>query len=616
MRVRHLIVSLTALVAAPSALVASPPNFASPLIEPVGASPQGLAIADVNGDGRPDVATADLGADSATVLISSGGKALAIAPGSPVSVGPYPAAVALADLNRDGRLDLITANSAGGSVSVALGDGTGALARSTTTAVGTTPIAVSVGDLNDDGTPEVVTANQGSDDAAILWSSGGTSTVKLGASPRAIRIADINGDRELDLIATNYAGDSISILLGDGRGGFAPAPGSPLSTGQGTGPRALLVDDLNGDARPDVAVANSITGTLAVYFAGATGSLATAGPPITLGPGTASLAAGDLNGDGRTDIAVANATSNDVQVLSGNGLGTFTRLAGSPVALGAGANPQAVAIGDLNDDSRPDIAVASFGLSAVQILPNATVGLPGVRSGQATPTQVGAVVSGAVDPAGQATTYRVEWGPTSAYGNQSAAANPINGPQSQAVTVQVLGLIPGGAYHYRLVAQNASGTVFGSDRVLVAGVAPPTIAGGDRSPPTAQLLQPACKVTVAPKAKASNARTCAAYRRTGSAWLTLHGTASDASGIAGVQVSVVRRDSRGHCGAYTGRTWIPSPCANRPTIFVAARLKPDGRWSFKLSQVPRGPHVFAIRAIDKAGNVQTNLTVRRLLLPR
>ena len=601
----------------PVALVASPPNFAAPLLEPVGSSPQGLAIGDVNGDGRPDVATADLGADSVTLLVSSGGRQLVPAPGSPIAVGPYPAAVALADINRDGSLDLISANSAGSSVSVGFGDGTGAMQRVGATPVGITPIALAVGDLNGDGLPEIVTANQGSDDSTILYGGGGNATVKLGASPRALRLVDVNGDRNLDMIAANSASDSVSVLLGDGKGGLAPALGSPILTGPGTGPRALLAEDLNGDGRLDIAVANAITGTLVWYFGSGTGSFAVSpGAPIALGPGTASLAAGDLNGDGRADLAIVSAAANEVQVLTGNGTGAFTRSPTSPFALGPGANAQGIAIGDLNDDSRPDVAVASFGLNALQVLPNATLGLPGVRTGDAIPTQVGAVVSGAVDPANQATTYRVEWGLTTAYGNQSVAANAINGPQAQAVTVQLLGLTPGGTFHYRLVAQNASGTVTGSDRVLVAGVTPPTIAGGDRTPPTAQLLQPACRAPARATGKASKARTCANYRRTGAAWLTLRGTASDPSGIAGVQVSVVRRDSRGRCGAYTGRTWVDARCSSRPTIFIAARLTGAGRWSFKLSQVPRGPHVFAIRAIDRAGNVQTSLTVRRLLLPR
>ena len=308
--------------------------------------------------------------------------------GSPIAVGAGPLSVAVGDLNGDGGPDLAIANNSSNSVSVLLGDGAGGFTEtpSSPAAVGSEPYSVAVGDLDGDGTSDLAVANHGSNDVSVLLGDGAGgfsappgSPVSVGSEPYSAAVGDLDGDGRPDLAVANFSSAYVSVLLEDGAGGFSAPAGSPVSVGGN--PYSVSVGDLSGDGQPDLAVANVGSERL-----GAAGSgrgrvrrrdelrrgvepavrrdrrperrrparpgggervleqrLGAAGSgrgrvrrgaalPVAVGVVPASVAIGDLDGDGQPDLAVANYGSSDVSVLLGHGAGVFSDATGSPVA--------------------------------------------------------------------------------------------------------------------------------------------------------------------------------------------------------------------------------------------------------------------------------------------
>src|SRR5207244_4079079 len=143
-----------------------------------------------------------------------------------------------------------------------LGNGLGGFspAAGSPVAAGTSPRAVAMGDVNGDGKLDLTVPNLGSNNVTILLGNGSGgfspaagSPVAVGTEPGSVAIGDANGDGRLDLAAANLRSDNVTILLGNGSGGFSPAAGSPVTVG--TNPEFVAVGDVNGDGRLDLAVA-------------------------------------------------------------------------------------------------------------------------------------------------------------------------------------------------------------------------------------------------------------------------------------------------------------------------------------------------------------------------
>ncbi len=243
------------------------------------------------------------------------------------------------------------------------------VAKNPSLAVGGSPRGVAVGDFNGDGTMDIVTANQNSNNVSVLLAFAGgykkaaASPLAVGAAPRSVAVGDFNGDKKPDIAAGNSGANSVTILLGDGTGGFAPAPGSPVRVG--ARPLALTVADFDGNDRSDLAVVNNMDGSVSLLLGnGAGGFTAAPGGPLPVGKTPFFVAAGDLDGDNKPDLVIANNGSNSVSVLLNTGAGTF----GNAVEFATGANPRWVTIGDLTGDIKPDLAVANSAGNTVSIL--------------------------------------------------------------------------------------------------------------------------------------------------------------------------------------------------------------------------------------------------------
>ncbi len=378
-------------VTGPAATLAAKTDFTA------GTTPFSVAIGDLNGDGRPDLAIANAGSDSVSVLLNTttpGATTPSYAAKIDFTTGTSPRSVAIGDLNGDGRPDLAIANLSSNSVSVLLnttapGATTPSYAAKTDLTTGTSPRSVAIGDLNGDGKPDLAIANFGSASVSVLLNTttpGATTPsyaaktdFTTGDAPSSVAIGDLNGDGRPDLAIANLGADSVSVLLNTTTpGATTPSYASKTDFTAGDAPVSVVAGDLNGDGRPDLAIANSFSNSVSVLLntttPGATTPSYAAKTDFTTGTNPYSVAIGDLNGDGKPDLAIANRDANSVSLL----LNTATPGATVPdyatkTDFATGTVPSSVAIGDLNGDGRPDLAIANRSDGSASVLLNTTV---------------------------------------------------------------------------------------------------------------------------------------------------------------------------------------------------------------------------------------------------
>ena len=279
--------------------------------------------------------------------------------GTPVSLATArgPKGIAAGDLNGDGKLDLVVANSTSNTVSVFLGNGTGGFAPRVSYNTGSTPVAVLVADLNDDGLQDVAVACSGSNAVNVLLGNGnGTlqAAVSRGVAAPVLALvaADVNLDQATDLVAGTGGGGIVAAFIG--ADGLWPASGwSLLWGGGGDTMNGVSAVDLNGDGRVDVAAA-AVSGVLYRLLQQPAGAFAATSFSAG-GSAPSGLAVGDFNGDGEVDLATPNRASSNAGVLLGNGDGTFQ----GAVAYATGSGPSAIATADADGDGQLDLVVAN-----------------------------------------------------------------------------------------------------------------------------------------------------------------------------------------------------------------------------------------------------------------
>jgi hypothetical protein len=315
--------------------------------------PSAPVIADFNGDGVQDLASAAGGSDSAAVLLgnSDGSFRDAVL----YATGSAPAAIVTGDVNGDSRLDLITADSGSNTVSVLPGNGDGTFGTAAQFKVGSKPVALVLTDLNGDGFLDIVTANSDSNDVSILLGHGdGTFasalTVSVGTGPAALVAVDLNADGKIDLAIANFGSNDVSILLGNGDGSFL----GPVNYAVGKSPMGIANGDMNLDGRPDLVTANSGDGTVSVLAGDGTGAFAAA-VAYPAGSRPTAVAIADFNLDGIKDVVVANPDDGTVSQLLGLGSGGLQQ----PIAYHTGTSPDSLTIIDFNKDGLPDVIAAS-----------------------------------------------------------------------------------------------------------------------------------------------------------------------------------------------------------------------------------------------------------------
>jgi hypothetical protein len=292
-------------------------TFAPKVDYPTGSNPTSVAAADLNGDGWPDLAVANSKSSTVSVLLGQGDGTFAPKVDYPASAGadPQTNAVVAADLNGDGRPDLAVTGQGSNTVSVLLNHGDGTFAPALDYPVGSAPAAVAAADLNGDGKVDLAVASStavppydGHTVSVLLNHGDGTFAPKFdidtGQDPASVAVADMNGDGWPDLVVGNHENSSVSVLLNHGDGTFAPRVDYAVAKWDGF--PSIAVADLNGDGRPDLAV--NVQSSVNVLLGHGDGTFA---PHVDYGAGVGlrSIAIADLNGDGRPDLAVGSHTS-------------------------------------------------------------------------------------------------------------------------------------------------------------------------------------------------------------------------------------------------------------------------------------------------------------------
>ena len=353
------------------------PSFALPVNYETGRDPADVAIADLNGDGRGDIVTVDSRAVS--VLFNDGQGAFS----KKTNVQPGGSSLAIADIDGDGTMDVVV----GGhrkSVSALFNRGNGTFRAGGAYQTTDTPNDVAVGDLNDDGRVDLAVAN--ADGVSVLLnrgrgSFGSPAYYRAGDYPSSVAIADLNGDRNPDLATAAYEGSS-AVLLNRGDGTFGPGRHYDDATGESL----LDAADFNGDGQQDLAVVtNDETGDFSddeggptlypsdVYVLTSKGDGRFGRPPIAYetqgyAEGISAVAADDVNRDGRPDVVFAHwGTTSALSMLLGAGRGKLEQVDYPVEDL---EYDFAFAVGDVNGDTRPDLVLADEQGRAVSVYAN------------------------------------------------------------------------------------------------------------------------------------------------------------------------------------------------------------------------------------------------------
>ncbi len=381
---------------------ASSASFGSAQNITVAEGPVFVTTGDLNGDGRPDLAVAYLDSANVSVRLNTtpaGATTASFASTQNFGAGSFARFVALTDFNGDGRPDLAVANKGSDNISVRLnttapGAASASFALAQNFIAGINPIFVVTGDLNGDGRPDLAVANEDSSDVSVLLNSTPAGAViasfasaqnfGAGSFPEAVTLRDLNGDGRLDLAVANAGDSTLSVRLNTTAPGAASASfANAQNFAVGQYPLSVTGDDLNGDGRPDLVTANydgnNVSVLLNTTASPAPGASFASAQDFGAGMGPRFAAIGDLNGDGKPDLAVANGKSDNVSVrLNTTNPGATVSSFASIQNFAVGATPTSVAIGDLNGDGRPDLAATNFFGNNVSVLLNITA--PGAVS--------------------------------------------------------------------------------------------------------------------------------------------------------------------------------------------------------------------------------------------
>ena len=330
-----------------------------------GTYPQGVTAADVNGDGKVDLISANSNDNTLSVLTNNGNGGFVLAHTYPVGANPY--LVTTADVNGDGKLDIISVNENSNALSVLTNNGSGGFVLSSSPIVGNHPWGLTAADVNGDGKVDLICANGSDNTLSVLTNNGSggfalASSPGVGNNPVSVVAADVNGDGKLDLISANYLNNTLSVLTNNGGGSFVLANTYAV----GNDPRTVVAADVNGDGKPDLICANYFGNNLTVLTNNGNGGFVLASSP-SAGGNPYGLTAADVNGDGKVDLISAN-FNDTLSVLTNDGSGNFA-LATSP-SVGGGAH--CVVAADVNGDGKVDLISANAYSSSLSVLTNAT----------------------------------------------------------------------------------------------------------------------------------------------------------------------------------------------------------------------------------------------------
>lgn len=438
--VRALFMAALSLAAMPDAVAQT---FAPGVSYATASTPRRVIVADVNGDGIPDLVAINQSSDTVSVFIGAGAGVFAA--GVQYATGDQPDNVAAADLNGDGRLDLVVPNASSGNVSVFLGNGDGTFAAKVDYPTGFTPLGLALADITGDGELDIVLTMVSSNLLLILPGNGdGTFAAGLGVptgvGPNAVVAVDLNGDGRPDAVNIASVANAIEVRLNNGA-----SLGAPQGHATATDPSNLIAADLDGDGRMDLAVTTRGSDMVSVLLGNGDGTFQ---PRIDLPTGDSpeGVAAGDLDRDGNPDlVTAADGGPDSINIHRGNGDGTFA----APTTLAVpGANPYDVRIADLDGDGRLDIVGTAFSGSELRVFLNTTAVPPQAPTAVMATSGDGQLNVAFTPPTDAASLPLIDFTATCGATSVTGAGSPI----------VVAPLVNGTVYACTVTARNANGT--------------------------------------------------------------------------------------------------------------------------------------------------------------
>ena len=328
---------------------------------------------------------------ASTAATSIGGVTNSILPSASYNVGIGPVALTAADFRNLGLLDIAVVNEIDNTLTILVNQGAGTFLSSAgspislgTVRTGAPAIAPSIASavLTTGGFHDLLVTDPIANTVQVLLSNGDDtftqasgSPIAVGQQPSAIVTGDFNADGNVDFVVTNFTDNSFSLFLGNGDGTFKQATGSPFAIPSAvTGPIAMVATDINSDGNLDLAIVDQTSNTLSILLGNGNATFTEAtSSPIAVGKTPVAIATGDVNNDSHPDLAIVNQTDNTVSVLLGNGDGTFTPATNSPLATGQA--PTSVTISDFNADGNADIAVTDPQTDSVSVFLGLSEGL-------------------------------------------------------------------------------------------------------------------------------------------------------------------------------------------------------------------------------------------------
>jgi hypothetical protein len=370
---RRLLVLTAVLALAPAAPAAADfvQDNGSPL--QVGFAPYGVAAADMDGNGTPDLATGSATAGTVTVLLRQLNGTWQTDPATPRN-SPGANAVAIGDLDGDARPDLAVARFPSGAADVFIRQANGTFSDPAIALPVSGATSVKLATVNADARPDIVFGSSSTDSVYVVLrnaaSTGFEPPVQYPSTGHKadLEVADFTGDGLVDIVASNDTAPSIDLWVQQPNGTFALGTGFPLTIGTRT--LGLARADFNADGRLDLAVALPAIDKVAVLLGQPGGGFVSmSGSPFDVGDSPVGVTSADFNRDGAPDLAVANQGGKSISVLLRTATG-FANDPSSPIVTGQSATE--IATADFNADGKTDFAVANYSSNTVSVLINAT----------------------------------------------------------------------------------------------------------------------------------------------------------------------------------------------------------------------------------------------------
>ena len=470
-------------------------TFAPKVDFTTGANPYGIAISDLDGDGKSDFAVVNSNPSGSISVLRNTSSTGSITFASPLdfATGVNSFQVASGDLDGDGKPDLIVTNFSSNTISVFRNtSASGSITFATKVDIAgaglygvNAPYGIAISDLDGDGKPDFVVTNSGypSSSVSIFRNTSSSGSIAFespidfatGLYSSGVAVSDIDGDGKPDIAITNAGNNTLSILRNISLPGSITSSSfnAKVDISSGAEPEGIAISDVDGDGKPDLIVTNQFDQTVSVFRNTSSSGTITAGSlasavHFAAGSGAYTVVLGDVDGDGRPDLVVGNAYSNAFTVLRNTtSPGVITTGSFAPkVDFMTGVWPFVVAMGDLDGDGKPDVVAANRTSNTVSVFRNATLS-PAATVTSSAATYVSATsaeLNGSANPNGSATIAYFEWGTSSALATFSTTTSQSIGSGTDAVlvTANLAGLGAGTTYYYRAVGQNSAGTQRGS----------------------------------------------------------------------------------------------------------------------------------------------------------